>query len=122
MVGALEANNVIYCNTRYLIQAQDDIKINGVTFNQNEAGMKRINFETMKAKMDRHFTEWCKRGLSLLGKIQIVKTFGLSQYLYTLAVMDITNEQWKIVNKFIYKFIWNKTYSNNNAPVESKMR
>jgi len=77
--------------------------------------MKRINFEAMKAKMDRHFTEWSKRGLSLLGKIQIVKTFGLSQYLYMLAVMDITPEQWKKVNKLIYKFIWNKTYSNNNA-------
>jgi hypothetical protein len=51
----------------------------------------------------------------LLSKIQIVKTFGLSQYLYTLAVMDITPEQWKMVNKFIYKFIWNKTYSNNQA-------
>jgi hypothetical protein len=93
VTGALAANNITYCDTRYLIQAQDDIKINGVTFNQNEALMKRINFEAIKAKMDRHFTEWSKRGLSLLGKIQIVKTFGLSQYLYTLAVMDITPEQ-----------------------------
>ena len=78
MVGALAANNVTYCNTRYLIQAHDDIKINGVTFNQNEAMIKRTNYELMKTKMDRHFTEWSKRGLSLLGKIQIVKTFSLS--------------------------------------------
>jgi hypothetical protein len=116
VVGTLAANNVTYCNIRYLIQAQDDIKINGVTFNQNDAIMKRNNFEAMKAKMDRHITEWSKRELSLLGRIQIVKTFGLSEYLYTLAVMDITTEQWKTVNKLIYKFIWNKTYSNNNAP------
>jgi len=116
VAGALAANNVTYCNTRYLIQAQDDIKINGVTFNQNEAMMKKTNFENMKAKMDRHFTEWSKRGLSLLGKIQIVKTFSLSQYLYTLAVTDISTEQWQIVNKLIYKFIWNKSYTNNSAP------
>jgi hypothetical protein len=116
VAGALAVNNITYCDTRYLIQAQDDIKINGVTFNLNEALMKRINFEAIKAKMDRHFTVWSKRGLSLLGKIQIVKTFGLSQYLYTLAVMEITPEQWKMVNKLIYKFILNKTYSNNQAP------
>jgi hypothetical protein len=116
IAGALASNNVIYCDTRYLIQAQDDIKINGVIFNQNEEMMKKANFEIMKTKMDRHFTEWSKRGLSLLGKIQIVKTFGLSQYLYTLAVTEISAEQWKTVNKLIYKFIWNKTYSNNNAP------
>jgi len=113
--GALATNNVTYCHTRYLIQAQEDIKINGITFNQNDSEMKITNFETMKAKMDKHFTSWSKRGLSLLGKIQIVKTFGLSQYLYTLAVTDINIEQWKTVNKLIYKFIWNKTYSNNNA-------
>ncbi len=91
-----------------------------MTFNQNEAMMKRTNFENMKAKMDRHFTEWSKKGLSLLGKIQIVKTFGLSQYLYTLAVMDINTEQWQTVNKLKYKFIWNKTYTNNNAPHQIK--
>jgi len=68
-------------HTRYLIQIQNDNKLNGITFNQNDDTMKRINFEAMKAKMERHFTELSKRGLSLLGKIQIVKTFGLSQYL-----------------------------------------
>ncbi len=68
MAGALASNNVTYYNTRYLIQAQDDIKINGVTFNQNDATMKNLNFENMKAKINRHFTEWSKRGLSLLGK------------------------------------------------------
>ena len=122
VAGALAATNVTYCDTRCLIQAQNDIKINGVTFNQNEAVTKRINFEAMKAKIDRHFTEWSKRGLSLLGKIQIVETFSLSQYLYTLAVIAITTEQWKTVNKLIYKFIWNKAYSNNNASHESKIK
>ncbi len=66
-VGHL-ANNVTYCNTRYLIQAQDDIKINGVTFNQNKAMMKGIDFEAMKAKMDRHFTEWSKMDFRCLVK------------------------------------------------------
>ena len=49
VAGALAVNNITYCDTRYLIQAQDDQKLNGVTFNQNEALM---NFEAMKAKMD----------------------------------------------------------------------
>jgi hypothetical protein len=33
VMEALAANNVTYCNTRYLIQAQNDIKINGIAFN-----------------------------------------------------------------------------------------
>ncbi len=50
VTGALATNNVTYCQTRYLIQAQEDIKINGITFNQNDSEMKITNFETMKAK------------------------------------------------------------------------
>ncbi len=41
VAGALATNNVTYCNTRYLIQAQDYIKINGVIFNQNDVMMKK---------------------------------------------------------------------------------
>ncbi len=62
VAGALASNNVTFCDTRYLIQAQDDIKINGVIFNQNDAMIRKANFENMKAKMDRHFTKWSKRG------------------------------------------------------------
>ena len=67
--------------------------------------MKRINFEAMNAKMERHFTEWSKRRLSQMGKIKIVKSFGLPQYLYKLAVTDINTEQLKKISKLIYKFI-----------------
>ena len=105
VMGALASNNVTYCNTRYLIQAQNDIKIHGITFNQNDVTMNRTTFEAMRAKMEWHFTEWSKRRLSQMGKIQIVKSFGLPQYLYTLAVTDINTEQWKTINKLIYKFI-----------------
>jgi hypothetical protein len=116
VVGAIATNNVTCCNTRYLIQAQNEITINGIIFNQNEDTMKRGNFEVMKSKLERHFQEWSKRGLLLIGKTQIVRKFVLSQYLDILAVTDINAEQWKTTNKLIYKFIWCKTYINNNAP------
>jgi len=53
-------------------------------------------------------------GLLLLRKIQIVKTSGLSNYLYTLAIPDKNGEQCKATNKLIFKLVWNKTYNNNN--------
>ena len=45
---------------------------------------------------------------------QKVKTSGHSQYLYTLAVTDIKNEQSE--EKKNHKLVWNKTYKANNAP------
>jgi hypothetical protein len=82
--------------------------------------MQEANFEIMTGKMSRHFTDWNKRSLTLLGKIQIIKTFGLSQYLYTLAVVNLGANHWKAIRKLIYKFIWNKNM--NVAPAPHRIR
>jgi hypothetical protein len=66
--------------------------------------------------MNNHFAQWSKRSLSLLGKIQIIKTFGLSQFLYALAIVDILPPHWKQINNLVAKFLWNKNYAGNRAP------
>jgi hypothetical protein len=80
--------------------------------------MRQANFEQMLNKMCGHFRAWSNRSLTLLGKIQIIKTFGISQYLYPLAVMDLEPEHWKTVRKEISRFLWNKSYATqtNTAP------
>ncbi len=70
--------------------------------------------------MDRHFSSWSKRNLSILGKIQIYKTFGLSQFLYHLAVLEPDENSWKTINAKISKFIWNKNWASNPAPARIK--
>jgi len=116
VINADDAQNVLYANQRYTLRNQDVIKINGIWYANNRRHMKEINLEHMTAKMNSHFKEWSKRSLSILGKIQIIKTFGMSQYLYTLAVINLDADQWKAVNKLIYKFIWNKNYNVSPAP------
>jgi hypothetical protein len=78
--------------------------------------MQNANAEIMINKMTRHFNDWSKRSLSLLGKIQIIKTFGISQYLYTLAIINLNNSNWKEIRKLIYKFIWNRNMHAAPAP------
>jgi hypothetical protein len=45
-------------------------------------------------------------------------TFGISQYLYTLAVVNLDSDQWKTITKEIHRFLWNKHYNmhGNAAP------
>ena len=76
-------------NQEYNLHTIDTIKLNGVIFNRDKNVMRQVNLEGMIEKMARHFKEWSRRSLSLLGKIQIIKTFGISQFLYALAVVDI---------------------------------
>jgi len=86
---AMQQHHVRYVNNNYTIINSRSVKINGVIFNNENEVMAQENFECMFAKMNRHFSDWSKRHLSILGKIQIIKTFGLSQYLYSLAIIDL---------------------------------
>jgi hypothetical protein len=117
-----EQQNVMYGNQTYTLVNQNTIKINGIIFDRNIDRMKELNFEILLGKMAHHFKDWARRSLSLLGKVQIIKTFGISQYLYSLAVMDLSQQQWKTVRQEIYKFIWNKNYEGRAAPHRIKRK
>jgi hypothetical protein len=111
---------VNYLAESYEIDGIDTVKINGVVLSQNKQEMKQANTEVLISKMDSHFRQWAKRNLSLLGKIQIYKTFGLSQFLYHLAVFEPDKIGWKRIYEKINKFIWNKNYDGNKAPSRIK--
>ncbi len=108
--------DIMYMGARYTLVSQPTIKINGIFLARDTEAMQQLNYDIMTDKMIRHFREWSKRSLSLLGKIQIIKTFGLSQYLYTLMVTDLSDEHWASINKLINKFLWNKNFNGPPAP------
>ena len=50
------------------------------------------------------------RNLTLLGRIQIIKTFIISQFLYVTSSISIPETYIKEINTMIWKFVWdNKT-------------
>ena len=49
---------------------------------------------------------WKKRGLTLLGYIQIVKTLIVPKFMSKAALISVSNDLIKEINKLIYGFIW----------------
>lgn len=47
------------------------------------------------------------RKLSLIGKIQVIKTFMVSNFQYTFSVIPIPTNYIKEINKILFSFIWN---------------
>ena len=47
------------------------------------------------------------RNLSILGKIQIIKTFAIPKLMFRASVISIPSEIVKEVNSIFYNFIWN---------------
>ena len=50
---------------------------------------------------------WKWRNLSLLGKIQIVKTFAIPKFMFRASVIPTPKELVKEANSIFYNYIWN---------------
>ena len=70
--------------------------------------------------MDSIFKSWSRRGLSTLGKILIVKTFGISQLIFLMQTVELKASHYKMINNIVCKFIWNRHYLAAKAPERIK--
>lgn len=83
-------HKISYLNNEVDLTVKPCIKINGILFQQDSQRMKDRNVAGVLEKIDSIFKHWSWRNLSLLGKVLIVKTFGISQliYLFQSIVID----------------------------------
>ena len=49
---------------------------------------------------------WKWRGLTLLGRIQIVKTFAIPKFMYKAILIPVSQDLISEINKLLYGFIW----------------
>ena len=56
------------------------IQILGVYFDYDELSRKKANFEATLESIKRTLSMWKWRGLSLIGRIQIVKSFAVPKF------------------------------------------
>ena len=107
---------VKYLNDEFVIKTSEKTKINGIVFQMDSTRMIDTNVNSCIDRMTAHFKSWSQRKLSTLGKIMITKCFGLSQVIYLLQSMSLSDEHIKRINSCLYKFIWNKHFSAAKAP------
>ena len=105
-----------YMGATHEICAQEKVKINGILLQQDEQGMGRANLELVRQKIEANCRRWSSRRLSLLGKILIVKTFGISQIVYLMQCMVLSEADFKSLNAILYKFLWNRHFEAAKAP------
>ena len=103
-IGPGEAYDIHRLNTKN-IEFVRVITILGVdisySFEDTNAQLQRI-LSNIKSQLNL----WRARDLSLYGKIQIVKTFAISQVLYLTSMIAVPNSFIRDVNKVLYDFVW----------------
>jgi len=81
------------------------MKILGVHFTYNQNMALQLNLKSILEYLQKTLNLWKWRNLTILGRIQIVKTFALSKFLYRASLPN-SKEVIKEANKIIYDFIW----------------
>ena len=109
-----------YLSKNFIIKSIPKVKINGISFQRNLEAMEEDNVAIVCEKINKQLKSWSRRSLTTLGKILIVKTFGISQIIFIMQSIVISPANFKRMNALLYKFIWNKHYSASKAPERIK--
>ena len=83
------------------------IKILGIYFGGNDKERDDLNFRETLKSIKKSLNLWKWRGLSLLGRIQIVKTFAIPKFMFRASAIPISKELIKNANSIFFNFIWN---------------
>ena len=84
------------------------MRILGIYFSYDQDACDELNFSNRIDKAKRILTWWATRNLTLYGRVQIIKTFIMSQFLYVTSAMPIPPTFIKRINKMVFEFIWNR--------------
>jgi len=79
----------------------------GIHFSNDRSKCESLNFDNKLEDLEKILNSWKRRKLTLLGKINIVKSLGLSKLLYYASVLSLPENFSKRVDKTILDFIWN---------------
>ena len=61
------------------------------------------------------------RKLSFIGKLHIIKTFGMSQFIFIMKSVGLTKKILKDINYLFYSFLWKKNM-DGKKPCEKVRR
>ena len=85
------------------------IKALGIFFSYDlRKAIHELNFIEKIRNLEKTLNSWKRRNLTLLGKIDIVKTLGLSKLIYNTSVLVIPEQLIKNINSIIFNFIWDE--------------
>ena len=82
------------------------VKILGVHFTFNHPLFCKLNFESIEKSLRGLLKGWSWRGLTLLGKIQVIKSFVIPKILYRAVLISNRKEFVKKINTLLYSFVW----------------
>jgi hypothetical protein len=94
--------------TNYQHLVKNEVKSLGITMHNNILDTTNHNYKRGKEQLEKALDFWCKKPLSLMGKINMLKSQVICKLVYYMSVLpDPGKDYWKDINKQMFKFISN---------------
>ena len=85
----------------------NEVKILGIYFSLDINIKEEMNYKEILSKIKKLLGWWKQRDLSILGKIQLLKTYALSKLTYVSSLIVVPKWVYKEIEKITFDFIWN---------------
>ena len=85
---------------------KDSIQALGIYFSYDQALSDKLNFEHKLNELQNTLNSWKRRKLTLLGKVNIIKTLGLSKLVFNASVLPLPDGFAKKVDAITFDFLW----------------
>ena len=82
------------------------MKILGIYFTYNSRLKNELNFDATLKSLKKTLNNWQWRNLTVLGKIQIIKTFAMPKLLLRASVLTFDKKILKQLNTVLFNFLW----------------
>ena len=113
---ALSLNGVDFNIGGIPIQFKNTIKILGIYFSNHRAASDiELNWTSRINNTLKILGRWARRDLSIIGKLHVIKTFGLSQFIFVMQSIKIPKAVLDQVNRLFFRFLWKKKFNNRRA-------
>ena len=84
-----------------------EIKILGVYYTRNKIRKDDLNYKEVLSKIKRLLGWWKQRDLTMMGKIQLLKTYALSKLNFVSSLVSVPRWVYEEVDKLSLHFLWN---------------
>ena len=85
------------------------IKALGVYFTYDQKLLKEKNFIERLDSIKKLINIWSSRGLSIYGKVTIIKSFLIPKFVYVCSLLPTPKEIVNKLNQLLFKFLWKGT-------------
>ena len=102
-IGSLKNNQIKPFGIKW---PEEPIKALGAFFTYNQNLLYQKNFKERLEDTKKLINIWSSRGLSIYGKVTVIKSLLLPKFVYITSLLPTPNNVIKDLNQLLFKFLW----------------